>query len=546
MKKHHLLYFAMAVVAGFTSCKKEQDIKDDNNNTNGGSNSSVVTGWNGNDDPGTVPSAVHYGSGGNVPAAYDLVSKFPPIGDQGQYGTCVAWASGYNMKSALEGMDRGLNTSQLASANNQISPRDLFTAIPDASKGSNCNGTNFTDALDLLLQRGAATMQTVPYNNLNGCSSNNTQSNWTQEAAGHRIKSYRKIDLKVETIKENIANNIPVLCGAKLSDNFVSWNSDNVLSSNTTYDQVGIHAYHALIIAGYDDSKGANGAFRIINSWSQQWGDAGYVWVDYNFFVNEFCYGGNVYIAINDNGNNPPAPDPTVTGNVDLAAWAFADFSTAANTGFSNSRQIEYNIYNIGDQPASSAQQWNVYYVYYNAFDANDYGFLFYNEFTNTIPQGTYQWMNDHYALNYDIQGGDNMGNAIFQSQSITQEYYVPNITGLYYLVMIADGGDVFAENDEQNNLFYTTDQYPVYFENGYAARGNVNANSLENHHFINRLSPSKTNLKNSPYKTAVNKSNPNAYRFDEISAMITHQKHTAKWQQKLHAFKSSSKMGRK
>ena len=545
MKNHPLVYLALAFVAGFASCKKESDVTD-SPNTNGNTNSSVVTGWSGNDDPNSVPSAVNYGTGGAVPAAYDLVGKFPPVGDQGQYGTCVAWASGYNLKSALEGMDRGLTGNQLASAANQISPRDLFTAIPDASKGQNCNGTNFTDALDLLLQRGAATMQTVPYNNLNGCSNSNMQSNWTQEAGNHKIKSYRRIDLKVASIKENIANNIPVLCGAKLSDNFVTWNNDNVMTSNTTYDQVGIHSYHALIIAGYDDNKGPNGAFRIINSWSPQWGDGGYIWVDYNFFINEFCYGGNVFIAINEGGNNPPTPvDSTSNGNVDLAAWAFADVSTAGQTGFSNSRAIEYNIYNIGDQPAMASQNWNVYYIYYNAFDANDYGFLFADNFNTSVAPGTYEWQNDHYALNYNIQGGDNFANTVFQSQSLTQEYYVPNITGQYYLVLIADAEDAYAETDEQNNLFYTTDQTPVYFQNGYAGRsGNGKpVVSLQNYNFKNNLTPVKTNLKNNPYKTAVNKSNPNAYSFSEIKNMINHQKHTAKWNQKLHTFKTSQKL---
>ncbi|HOP14581.1 MAG TPA: hypothetical protein PLH09_11455, partial [Lentimicrobium sp.] len=30
-----------------------------------------------------------------LPASVDLSGKFPPIGDQGEYGTCVTWAVGY-------------------------------------------------------------------------------------------------------------------------------------------------------------------------------------------------------------------------------------------------------------------------------------------------------------------------------------------------------------------------------------------------------------------------------------------------------------------
>lgn len=541
MKTKSILYLSLAVITGFSACKKNTD--DDEETPE----SSVVTGWNGTDDPTTVPSNVNFGNNQTVPSSFDLVPKFPPIGDQGQYGTCVAWATGYGVKTALEGMDYGLNSGQLAQAGNQISPRDLFTAIPDADKGQNCNGTNFTDALDVLLSRGAATQQTVPYNNLNGCSYSNLQSTWTQEAAGHKIKSYRKIDLNVNSIKENIANNIPVICGAKLSDAFMTWNDDNVMSSNTTYNQTGIHSYHAMAIAGYDDNKGPNGAFRVVNSWGTQWGDIGYIWVDYNFFVNEFSFGGNVYIAVNDKGTNPPPNnDSTVIGSVDLAAWAFSDISTSGTTGFSNSRQIVFNIYNIGDQVASATANWSVYYIYYNAFNANDYGFLFYDEFNTTIPAGTFDCpTTDHCIINFNIQPGDNFANTVFQTPSLYQDYFVPNITGLYYLVMIADAYDVFQEQDEQNNLFYTTSQYPVYFQNGYAPK-NGNAKpvaELQNYNFLNKLSPDVHHLRKNPYLTAVNSTYPNAYRYDEIKKMIAHQKNGATWSQKLNEFKTRKKI---
>src|SRR5881409_2736626 len=61
-------------------------------------------GWNGQEDLGTVPTTVNFGFGeGTLPSSVDLTSKFPPIGDQGQFGTCVAWATAYNLKTALDG-----------------------------------------------------------------------------------------------------------------------------------------------------------------------------------------------------------------------------------------------------------------------------------------------------------------------------------------------------------------------------------------------------------------------------------------------------------
>ena len=179
----------------------------------------------------------------------------------------VSWAVAYNLKTALNGMSKGLSSSQLYSSANQFSPKDLFIAIPDNQKGQNCSGTNFSDALEILQNRGVASMQTVPYSSLGDCSNSNLQSSWTNEANQNKIKYWRKIEGSIQSIKQNLSNNIPVVLGAKLSDNFMSWDSNSVISSSTSFNNVGQHAYHAMIIAGYDDNKGPNGAFKVINSW---------------------------------------------------------------------------------------------------------------------------------------------------------------------------------------------------------------------------------------------------------------------------------------
>ncbi len=83
----------------------------------------------------------------------------------------MAWAVAYNHKTAINGMDKGYNASQLGSPAYQFSPKDLFIAIPDNEKGPNCNGTDFAPALSVLQNRGVATMQTVPYTGLSDCGS---------------------------------------------------------------------------------------------------------------------------------------------------------------------------------------------------------------------------------------------------------------------------------------------------------------------------------------------------------------------------------------
>ena len=500
--------------------------------------SSSKFGYTGDDNLSTIPTStnISFGTGsGNLPASVDLVPKFPPIGDQGQYGTCVSWAVGYNMKTAIEGIEKGYSSSQLSDPSIQLSPKDLFTAIPDDKKGQDCNGTNFAYAFDVVQQRGVATMQTVPYTNLGNCNASSVQSTWTSNAAGHKIKSYRKIEAKVDLIKEYLSKNIPVVFGAKLADNFMTWNSDNVLSSNTTYDQTGIHAYHALIVAGYDNNKGPGGAFKVINSWGSNWGSAGYIWIDYNFFISQFCTDGSgekpLFVADNGESTDPPGPSPTSTG-VDLAPWIFED----QNLG-GGQRRMFFNVYNIGNQTASPSSDWNLYYIYYNAYDAEDYGLITYDEFNTSIAANTLVQHNANEAtFNFSIPANNSLTNVVWGADYIDRVYYMPGISGYYYLVMIADGGNVFSEGNEMNNLFYTTEN-PKYFQNGLSSKSQSGSdNSLT---FKNTVAFTKEILKKHPFQTAVNAKNPNAYRPDEIVNLLKAKKKTGDFDAKVRAHRA-------
>jgi hypothetical protein len=189
-------------------------------------------GWNGLDENlEEIPSDINLGDGGSLPSQVDLIPNFPPIGNQGQYGTCVAWAVGYNLKTALEALDKGLNSSQLASPSFQYSPKDLFLSIDNSVKGTNCNGTNFEPALDVLINRGIATEATAPYTSLGDCSQAPDPA-WASEAANNRIANYRKVNVNVNELKGYLADNRPVVIGAKLGDNFMTWNSDDIISSH--------------------------------------------------------------------------------------------------------------------------------------------------------------------------------------------------------------------------------------------------------------------------------------------------------------------------
>ena len=516
------------------SCKKKTD-DDPTDPTDTPAN----LGWFGDDNMQTVQTNVtQFGTTGNLPSKIDLVPKFPPIGDQGQYGTCVAWAVAYNHKTAINGMDKGYTATQLSSPAYQFSPKDLFLAIPDQDKGQNCDGTGFVPALTVLQNRGVATYQTVPYSGLGDCGSYNSQQAWANEASQHKIQYWRKVQAtSAADLKTLLADNIPIIFGAKLADNFMTWNSDAVLSSSSSFQNVGQHAYHAMVIAGYDDNKGA-GAFKVVNSWGKGWGAQGIIWIDYNFFMNEFCQNSTgekpLFIAVNQGGNiTPPKdPDPVATG-VDLAAWVFDDYADGFYLGYPK-RISDFNVYNIGNQTAAASKRWSVYYLAFNAYDANDYGVLFTCDVNTDVAYGTENCITfNECTYNVNIPSGSDFAFEHGQ-QSFPFAYTMPLITGYYYLCVYVDPFNAFDETDETNNVFYPYYD-PLYFNNGNGFAGGAESRGSDNESFSfkNKLTPTPALLKRNDFNTLTAK-HPNAYRSAEIASVIRASKQDGRWAKKL------------
>lgn len=233
----------------------------------------------------------------NLPEAVSLEKYFPPIGDQGDKGTCVAWAVGYNLKTALNAIDGHWDQTQLAQPSNQTSPKDLWLSIPQDQKGNECSGTGFEPALSTLVRAGAASMQDVPYRDLQGCIGSGIGDSNNRIANFYQVNDNGKLP-KTGELKAFLADTIPLVIGAQLGDRFMTWRNDKVIKHDT-YNYTGMHSYHAMVLVGYDDARHA---FRIRNSWGTAWGDNGSIWVDYDFFCQEFCYA--VLLAENNKVTN--------------------------------------------------------------------------------------------------------------------------------------------------------------------------------------------------------------------------------------------------
>jgi hypothetical protein len=210
------------------------------------------------------------------PTSFELAT--PPIGSQGNEGTCVPFAIAYGARSIEQYYST--NASAYSTVANIFSPEYAY----NLTKFGDCaSGTSMTAVLDLMVNQGVCTWQSMPYDDRNGCSLVPDDSQ-VQNASGYKISSYVKIvNTDKDAIKAMIASKHPVIATLIVDNSFVNARTGFVWSAYSGSGSLP----HTLILCGYDDAKGA---YKVMNSWGTGWGDAGYSWITYDFFPQKASY----------------------------------------------------------------------------------------------------------------------------------------------------------------------------------------------------------------------------------------------------------------
>lgn len=205
--------------------------------------------------------------GTELPESVDWSSKMPEVGNQGAQQSCVAWSVAYALKSYQENVQLGEKML--------FSPSFIYNQI---NNGENVP-TAVPDALRVLSEQGVCLLDEMPYD----------EKDWKSKPTGtlresakrFRIANWRQINTAdIKEVKTFLAGGLPVIVGAQVSEEFIQdgfrkgadyeWKEKGKPSGG-----------HAMLVVGYDNTKEA---FRVINSWGKNWGDGGYVWVDYKLF----------------------------------------------------------------------------------------------------------------------------------------------------------------------------------------------------------------------------------------------------------------------
>lgn len=225
-----------------------------------------------------------------LPESVSLLEYTPKRLNQGRQGSCVGWSSAYGARTILHARQTGSDPDDVV-----FSPSHLYNQI--ALPG--CQGTYLPDALEVMKRGGTLPFQYFPYDE-SSCS-RKPGSREQQAAQQFRIRDYHRLTegrsssqkANMLGIKQNLAAGAPVVIGMMVGGSFMRSmeGRDTWKPTQSDYSMRGFGG-HAMCVIGYDDYKDG-GAFQIMNSWGEKWGNQGIGWVryaDFHHFTKE-AYG---------------------------------------------------------------------------------------------------------------------------------------------------------------------------------------------------------------------------------------------------------------
>ena len=370
-----------------------------------------------------------------LPSSVDLSGNFPKPGSQGPtLGSCVGWATAYALKSYHERIEEGWSLNR---TNTLFSPAWIYNQI---NRGEN-KGSRITDALQLMVDKGAATYATMPYDDTDYTTQPSGSA--ITEARNFKALSYSRVT-GTEQIKAELANRNPVVIGIKTFQSFQRLSGQHAVYNNFNGQE---GAGHAVTIVGYDDDR-YGGAFKIINSWGQNWGDDGYFWLPYdNAKVGILKYAFALYDAPNQGNNaidDPSEPTNEELPNLEITSWSVNYDPRPGGYG-----ELEWEVSNTGNAIAPAGWDLNLmlsedenigindYYVVYETVDCTDCDIA--------VGGSLYRDSNTPLTFNF--------------SDSISD--------GIYYMAVWIDDTQQVAEKNENDNVSLGNDT--IVFESDLA-----------------------------------------------------------------------------
>ena len=207
-----------------------------------------------------------------LPASVDLRKPWWTIGDQGQTGSCVGWATAngvvrYHLVEAKK-LDKKL----------ELSPRYVWMASKETDANTKrpesfieAAGTSLKNALNVCRKFGVVPMNLLQFD-INTLMYTGNEKAFYAAAAQRRITSFFNLKKNFNHWKSWLASHGPILAGLYIDE---TWDNAKLTHGNVDeFKPSTIRGGHAVTIVGYLP----NGRFIVRNSWGPVWGDKGYAY----------------------------------------------------------------------------------------------------------------------------------------------------------------------------------------------------------------------------------------------------------------------------
>ena len=200
-------------------------------------------------------------------SAFDwrALNKVTPVRDQGGCGSC--WA--FTAIGAFE--------CSWAIRNDQLIDVSEQQILDYNGKWSCCGGGWWMDAFDLMIKSGTCSDSAYPYVSMDGKSHPVKKGvptpykavTWGFVAADGRTPS-------TDAMKQALLRHGPLAVGVYVTPAFQNYKG-GIFNQHLPGPSVN----HAVLCVGWDDTKGKAGCWLIKNSWGADWGEKGYIWIEY-------------------------------------------------------------------------------------------------------------------------------------------------------------------------------------------------------------------------------------------------------------------------
>jgi C1A family cysteine protease len=231
--------------------------------------------------PNSNDKIIYHSGELNYGSFVDLSNMCSPIKSQGSENSCTSFA----VIAAMEYLENAITGNLLV-----FSERFTYwvTRVNILNWQNNDTGAYIRSALDSVVRYGTCLNSTFPYN---GDYKQQPNQNAYIEAKKYEALAYARFEEGrdrssrmeiMKLLKANLFMKVPIIAGIKCYQN--THKVINGIIPNGIGNSIG---GHAILIVGYDDSKQL---LKIRNSWGPTWGDKGYGYLSYDYFLD-----GNMY-----------------------------------------------------------------------------------------------------------------------------------------------------------------------------------------------------------------------------------------------------------